>query len=91
MRAFYDHVQYQYKDALEIYEEKAVLHVDNRSFTDLKYQGYQENIGNLIQDLRDRIASYNQEYSEKVSWSKTIVGISIVLPDEDMKPLELRE
>lgn len=91
IRAFYDHVQYQYKDALVIYEEKAILRISEQSFTDFRYEGYQQTLGEFIRELRDQIALYNREYSRKITWKQTIVGFFIVPPQDDMRPIELRE
>jgi hypothetical protein len=92
MKAFYEETVNQYRTSITMYEDKAVLDFDEESFTDFKYQGYQENISSLIKDLRREVANYNNLYTRKQVVSKNwLYGAIIVTPDEDMKLLKMKE
>lgn len=60
----------QYKESIELYADKGVREFRSGSassseFTDLKYNNYQTQIGEMIRDMRDTIVEYNQELIEK--------------------------
>jgi len=89
LKAKYDGVVSQYKQAVTLYTDRAVLSTEI-AFTDFKYQGYQENMGKLISDLRTQVAEYNQSYFEKQTMHKSwFFRLLIFEPDPDMKPLEI--
>lgn len=92
MKSFYEATVSQYRDAIEMYEEKAVFRINKVSFTDLRYQGYQENMSKFITDLRDKVARYNEVFVKKKIMSDNIfIGAYIIGPDEDMKIIKLQE
>jgi hypothetical protein len=73
-------------------EDKVVINVDEESFTDFKYQGYQESISSMIKDLRQVVTKYNKLYVEKnILKDNIFVGALIFEPDNDMKLLRLQE
>ncbi len=60
----------QYKESVELYADKGVREFRSGSaasseFTDLKYNNYQTQIGEMIRDMRDTIVEYNQALTEK--------------------------
>lgn len=92
MRADYDIILKQYRESVELYEDKAVLRISDSALTDFKYEGYQENIAELIKDLRFRITNYNEDYiSKKVVARSPFFNWIITEPDADMHLIELRE
>lgn len=91
-RAFYDGVNEQYFGAVEMYQDKAILSIEQAALTDFKYQGYQSNISRFVRDLRDRVADYNSVVLEKRVMSKTLMfNWLIVAPDKDMKVIVLND
>jgi predicted PurR-regulated permease PerM len=92
MRSTYETVVNQYRDSIDMYEDKVVINVDEESFTDFKYQGYQENISSMIKDLQQVVTKYNKLYVEKnILKDNIFIGALIFEPDKDMKLLKLRE
>jgi hypothetical protein len=92
MRSTYETVVNQYRDSIDMYEDKVVINVDEESFTDFKYQGYQESISSMIKDLRQVVTKYNKLYVEKnILKDNIFIGALIFEPDKDMKLLKLRE
>lgn len=92
MKSIYEGVVSQYKDSIDMYENKAVVYISGDSFTDFKYKGYQENIANLIKDLRQQITTYNKVFIKKNILADNIIwGTLIFEPDKDMKLLHIKE
>lgn len=92
MKSVYEGVVSQYRDSIDIYENKAVVHISGNSFTDFKYKGYQENIADLIKDLRQQITTYNKVFIKKNILADNIIwGTLIFEPDKDMKLLQIKE
>jgi len=90
IKATYYGVVTQYKDAIDIYEDKAVINVDKISFTDLKYQGYQKEIVDLIKDLRSVVSTYNRVYIKKKTMKNNLMfSWVIIAPDSGMKLLQM--
>ena len=90
-RAFYDATIEQYATAITIYEDKAVIDVESAAWTDLKYKGYQDNISNLILDLRYNIVKYNKIYVKKTKMDSNILFNWIIIGmDEDMKIIKMK-
>jgi len=91
LRAFYDSTIEQYATAVEMYQDKAVIDIEKAAFTDLKYQGYQDNIHELIMDLRERIIRYNEDVISKRIMSKNpFFNWIIVNVDDDMKLMSMK-
>jgi hypothetical protein len=65
IKATYTTVVDQYRNSIKMYEDKAIIHVSDKSFTDFKYNGYQDNIASLIKDLRNKVEKYNKIYIAK--------------------------
>jgi len=90
-RAFYDATMEQYASAITMYKNYAEIDVKTAAWTDLKYQGYQDNIADLIKNLRNRIIKYNEAYVKKnklhanLFYSWFVVGM-----DEDMKIIKMK-
>lgn len=91
-RANYDSVLSQYGQAITIYENKAVLDVKivGDTLTDLRYQSYQGNMAQMITDLRNQVASYNSYLISRKTWGRNFfVGWYLVMPDKDMKTIDI--
>ena len=84
-RAFFSATKEQYHSAITVYENHATINMNRASFTDLKYQGYQENIGKFVSDLRNNIINYNESIVKKrVMGDNLFLNWFIVEPDNDM-------
>ena len=91
-RTFYDITKEQYSESIVMYEDKAILNINENSFTDMKYKGYQENMADMIKTLRENIVSYNNTVNKKRIYKKNpFFSWYIVKPDDDMKSLTLKE
>jgi len=91
IRSFYDATVEQYATAIEIYEGKAIIDLEKAAFTDLKYQGYQDNVASFIMDLRNRIIEYNEAFVKKQRMKDNILfNWLVVAPDKDMKIMSMR-
>lgn len=91
-RANYDSVLAQYGQAVKVYENKAVLDVKaiGDTWTDFRFQGYQENMSKMITDLRGSVADYNRYLISRRAWGKNFfVGWYMVMPDKDMKTIDI--
>jgi len=90
-RSFYDATIEQYATAITMYADYAEIDVESAAWTDLKYQGYQDNISKLIISLRNRTIEYNEAFVKKnkmhnnpfFSW--LVIGM-----DEDMKLIKMK-
>ena len=92
IRAQYDAVISQYRGAVTMYADYATLDVEKATFTDLKYQGYQENIAKVIADLRREIVCYNKVLIQKRIMDKNpVFSWLIIAPDKDMKIINIVE
>jgi len=90
-RAFYSATSEQYHSAIKIYKDHAVIDMGEAAFTDLKYQGYQENISNFISSLRNKIIDYNQSIVKKRTMNKNpFFNWFIVKPDKDMLVMKMK-
>ncbi len=84
-RAFYTATKEQYHSAIKIYADYALIDMGTAAFTDLKYQGYQDNISSFITTLRNRIIEYNISIVKKRVMGKNILfNWLIVKPYDDM-------
>ena len=59
-RKFQDAVVEQYKSSVTIYTNLSGSPLLQNSLTDLKYQHYQGSIKDLIVDIRNKVAAYNE-------------------------------
>lgn len=92
IRAQYDAVISQYKGAVTMYADYASLDMEKATFTDFKYQGYQENVAKVIVDLRREIVYYNKVLIKKRIMDKNpVFSWLIIAPDEDMKIINIVE
>ena len=58
----------------------------------MKYKGYQENMADMIKELRENIVRYNKVVNKKRIYGKNLFfSWYIVKPDDDMKSLTLKE
>ena len=90
-RSFYSATKEQYHSAIKVYADYAVIDMGKAAFTDLKYQGYQENIGSFIKNLRNRIIKYNTSIVEKrIIGKNPIFSWFIIEPDEDMVIIKMK-
>lgn len=92
IRTKYDATISQYREAITMYKDSASIDVEKAALTDLKYQGYQENIAEFIKDLRRQVTRYNEELISKRIMDKNFMfNWVIIAPDKDMKILRLIE
>lgn len=90
-RSFYSATKEQYHSAIEIYTDYAVIDMGRAAFTDLKYQGYQENIGVFIKDLRNKIIEYNTLIiGKRIMGKNPIFSWLIIEPDKDMVIIKMK-
>ncbi len=90
-RTFYSATLEQYASAVEIYEDKAVIDIGSAALTDLKYQGYQNNVSKFILSLREGIIYYNRTIiSKRVMKKNPVFSWLIVAPDDDMKIIKMK-
>jgi hypothetical protein len=90
MKSFYEATYEQYFNAIEIYQDRAVIDT-TVAFTDFKYQGYQDNISGYITDLRDKSIWYNELYIKKETMNNNIFfSWYIIPPSENMKLMRLK-
>lgn len=78
----------QYKGAVEVYEDKAVINTDQ--LTDFGHGKYNESMADLIRDLRNEVVYHN-----KIVIGKRIMGENIfvswfVIGENDLKLLEVK-
>lgn len=91
-RAFFSATKEQYRSALTVYKDHATIDIKAASFTDFKYQGYQEQIAGFVTTLRKRVTKYNETIIKKRAMkSNFLFEHTIVAPDEDMVPINLLE
>jgi hypothetical protein len=89
-RAKYDAIITQYRQAVTMYGDRAAIDINRATFTDFAYQGYQENVGSMIIDLRNQVTDYNRTIISKRAYKKNIFfRCLIVAPDDDMKIINL--
>jgi hypothetical protein len=93
-RAYYDNVIAQYKGAITLYEDKAVsLDMEKavkHALTDLRFQGYQNKMGDFVMDLRKAITDYNKTIIKKRIMDKNFFyGWYVIPPDPDMKTIDI--
>lgn len=92
IRTKYDATITQYKEAVTMYKGHATIDVKKAALTDLKYQGYQENMASFIKNLRREVTSYNKELiSKRVMKKNWFFSWIIVAPDDDMKVLNMSD
>lgn len=90
MKSFYEATYEQYFNAIEIYQDRAVIDT-TVAFTDFKYQGYQDNISGYITDLRNKSIWYNEVYIKKETMNNNIFfSWYIIPPSENMKLMRLK-
>jgi len=93
-RAFYDATIEQYRGAVEMYKDYAVIDISKTrsAFTDFKYQGYQQEISKMILDLRRKIVRYNRSFMlKKVKNASWFFNWYIITNDPDMKIIRMIE
>lgn len=78
----------QYKGAIEVYEDKAVI--NTRQLTDFGHGKYNESMADLIRDLRNEVVRHN-----KIVIGKRIMGDNIffnwfIIGEDDLKLLEVK-
>jgi hypothetical protein len=93
-RAFYDATVEQYRGAVEMYKDYAVIDMSKTrfAFTDFKYQGYQKEISSMILELRRKIVKYNRSFIlKKIKNASWFFNWYIVANDPDMKIIRMIE
>lgn len=93
-RAFYDATVEQYRGAITMYKDYAVIDMEKTraAFTDFKYQGYQEAMSKMIVVLQSRIVKYNRSFIlKKVKNNSWFFDWLIIANDSDMKIIRMVE
>lgn len=89
-RAFYSATKEQYSSAITVYKGHATIDVQSIAWTDLKYQGYQNEVASFIKDLREKVTEYNETIvKKKVFKSNILFNWFVVAPDPDMVVIKL--
>ena len=89
-RTFYDATKEQYSNSVVMYKNYAEIDLQSAAWTDLKYQGYQENIAVFIRELRNKIVKYNSNIiSKRVMKVNPLFNWFIVAPDDDMLVIKM--
>lgn len=90
-RVFFDATREQYTESVRMYKDYALLDVNGAAWTDLKYQGYQENAAAFIKDLRGKVVEYNESILSKRVVKKNIwFNWFITVPDDDMVVIRMK-
>jgi len=75
----------QYKTTITYYSKKGVAEfktLPGAEFTDLKYNNYQQQLGEMTRELRDKIVEYNGLYAGKLALKGNwVFSWLITLPD----------
>lgn len=84
----------QYRETVNLYAKRGVSEFktnpgSNTEFTDLKYNKYQDQIGQMIKDLRNAIVAYNTILTEKQVMNENWFFGWVIIVDEDMKPIKM--
>ncbi len=89
-RAFYSATKEQYASAITVYKDHATIDVQSIAWTDLKYQGYQNEVASFIKDLREKVTEYNETIvKKKVFKSNILFNWLVIAPDPDMVVIKL--
>lgn len=90
LQTHYQTIVENYRESVEYYEDKAVIDVNGLAFTDFKYQGYQDNMANMIRDLRRNVTNYNAILIQKRTLKQSkIFNWYIILPEDNFKIISL--
>ena len=87
----------QYKEAIELYADKGVQEFKPGSlsgpseFTDLKYNNYQTQIGQMIREMRDTIVYYNTALTGKQIMKDGFMFSWLIYLPEDMKAIKMAD
>lgn len=93
-RAFYDATIEQYRGAVVMYKNYALIDINKTraAFTDFKYQGYQQEMANMIRSLQNKIVKYNHSFIlKKVKNASWFFNWYIIANDPDMKIIRMLE
>ena len=93
-RAFYDATIEQYRGAIVMYKDYAVIDIEKTraAFTDFKYKGYQEAMATMILNLQRRIVIYNRSFIlKKIKNKSWFFNWYIIANDPDMKIIRMIE
>lgn len=73
----------EYRNSISLYEDKAVLKINDKTLTDFRYQGYQQNMASMIEELRSMVHNHNQILLQKIHFSKNpFLSWYIILPED---------
>lgn len=86
----------QYKETVELYADKGIREFQSGTFssgefTDLKYNNYQTQIGEMIRDMRDVIVSYNIKFTAKKVMKTNIFFSWLIYLPVDMKVVKMAD
>lgn len=90
MHVIYDGTVEQYRDAITMYQDVAVINM-SVAFTDFKYEGYQDNIAGFVIDLRSQISHYNKLLIEKRMAKRNIFMNILTFYDRSLPLIKLTD
>jgi len=90
MHITYDGTVEQYRDAVTMYQDKAIINV-SKAFTDFKYEGYQANIAQFIIELREEVTQYNKILIKKRMQKRNIMQNWLIFQDESLPLIKLTD
>ena len=79
----------QYASRLQVYTEKANVEFKSQAITDLKYQEYQSQLGEMITELSKIVIRYNQCQVGKKIYDDNLMFFGLISYDESL-PANLR-
>jgi len=91
IKAFYNGGYQQYADTVNEYNRIiSTNRGSGQEITDLKFQGFQKSMADLIREQRQQVVNYNRIVVEKrILAQNPLVGCFVFVPDSDMEILPL--
>ena len=81
-----------YTHSIETYTNRAAAIAGGGELTDMKYNNYQKQIGEMIIDLRKEIVTYNSDYVTKTEYKKSWFWSWVVFsPPPGAKALDMSD
>ncbi len=82
----------QYVSSISLYKREGLIEtnrVKSSELTDMKYNQYQDKLGQMIMDLRNHIIEYNDTWAGKKTLKDNLFTNWFVIFPEDLKQLNL--
>ena len=86
----------QYKESVELYAEKGVREFSPgqsgpSEFTDLKYNNYQTQVGEMIREMRDTIILYNETLTSKRVMKDSFFFKGLIFLPDKLKTVKMAD